>query len=180
VSSKNKAQLSSEFVLKKMLPTAAGTKLTALLSNGASKDFGTFSWSPDPSKLYPAAGDLYAFAFLQNASTQEIYQAAVVAIGNDPSVITGLEALTAEDVSVFPNPASKEFTIELPSVTTQKVTYQLVDQVGRVVNAGSISEGQRSTTVNTQDFTSGLYIIQLGGGTSDRVIRKKVVVAHSE
>jgi hypothetical protein len=175
IEANNTTQLNSEFVLKKMLPNAAGTKFRTALKMNESKDFGTFSWTPDPAKLYPSANDLYAFAFVQNYKTREIYQSAVVAVGNDPTVVTGIGELTAEDVSIFPNPANKEFTIELPSVTTQKVEYQLFDQVGKIIQTGSINEGQRSKTINSEDFSNGIYIIQLNSG-ADNVIRKKVMV----
>jgi hypothetical protein len=168
-------QVNSEFVLKKMLPNATGRKFPKNLKPNESVTFAPLTWVPDPAKLYLPANDLYVFAFVQNSKTGEIYQAQVSGVINDPNVVTGIGELTAEDISVFPNPANKEFTIELPSVTTQKVEYQLFDQVGKVIQTGSINEGQRSKTINSEDFSNGIYIIQLNSG-ADNVIRKKVMV----
>ncbi len=175
IATENRGQVNSEFVLKKMLPNASGRKFNRNLKANESVTFAPLTWIPDPKKLYLPTNDLYVFAFVQNSKTGEIYQAQVSGIINDPNVVTGIGELTAEDISVFPNPANKEFTIELPSITTQKVEYQLFDQVGKVIQTGSINEGQRSKTINSEDFSNGIYIIQLNSG-ADNVIRKKVMV----
>jgi hypothetical protein len=175
IATENRAQVNSEFILKKMLPNATGRKFTKKLKANESITFAPLTWVPDPAKLYLPANDLYVFAFVQNSKTGEIYQAQVSGVINDPNVVTGISELTAEDISIFPNPANKEFTIELPSVTTQKVEYQLFDQVGKVILTGSINESQRSKTINSEDFSNGIYIIQLNSG-ADNVIRKKVMV----
>jgi hypothetical protein len=171
----NRTQSNSELVLKKMLPNAAGTKFSKALKMNDSRDFGTFSWTPDPAKLYPSANDLHAFAFIQNSRTGEIYQAAVIAVVNDPTVVTDIGELIADDIVIFPNPANKDFTVELPTVATQQITYQLFDQVGKIMHTGIIHEGQKSTTIKTDNFSNGIYIIHLKNDTPN-IIRKKVMI----
>ncbi len=150
----------------------------SLIKTGAATTFGPFEWTPDPAKLYLPANDIAVVVFIQRADTKEVYQTSLLLDLNDPSVVTGLENVSSDDVTLFPNPANKEFTVQLPSVTTKAVELQVMDQVGRAVATARIKEGQRNSTISTHDLPSGMYIIQLG--SSDQVIRKKIIVVHGE
>jgi hypothetical protein len=165
-------------VLKKMLPTAAGTRFGSILLQGNSKTFGPFDWIPEPTKLYLPANDLRVITFLQNELTGEVYQVNYADV-NDPTPITGLEPLSPDDVVVYPNPANHEMNIRLPGALTQAASVQMVDQVGHITVTTTIPEGANSKTINTRDLAAGMYIlmIETGPGISTR---KKVMVVHEE
>ncbi len=177
----NKAMIKSgevdfEYVLKKMLPTAAGTKLTKALAVGQSEKIGPYEWLADPALLYLPKDDLAAVVFVQNGVTKEVQQAALILNIKDPEPITGLEDVTESEVAVFPNPSDKEVTIQLPRVTLNRVNIEIRDQMGRLVMTDLIGEGKFSSTINTQELPSGLYFVKLG--SADQSIIKKILIVH--
>lgn len=172
-----------EYIVKKMLPSAAGTRFTADLAVGAtSAPFGPFTWRPDPTRFYtPNTGDLSIVAFVQDERTRVVYQTEIITNLNDPAinVVTGVETLLPEQVNVFPNPAVKEFTVELPGIVQNDIELQLVDQIGRVHPAGKIAAGKNSQQVDTGDLAEGIYILQIGGG-GNAAVRKKIMILRKE
>jgi hypothetical protein len=170
--------------LKKMLPTAAGTRFGVTLPQKTSLTFPRttdkpLDWIPEPTKLYLPSNDLRVVVFLQNEATGEIYQVKYVDIPSDPAVVTGLEPLSPDDVVVYPNPANHEMNIRLPGALVRAASVQMVDQVGHVTVTTTIPEGANSKTINTRDLAAGMYIlmIETGPGISTR---KKVMVVHEE
>lgn len=177
----NKAMIKSgevdfEYVLKKMLPTAAGTKLTKALAVGQSEKIGPYEWLADPALLYLPKDDLAAVVFVQNGVTKEVHQAALILNIKDPEPITGLEDVTESEVTVFPNPSDREVTIQLPRVTLNRVNIEIRDQMGRLVMTDLIGEGKFSSTINTQELPGGLYFVKLG--SADQSIIKKILIVH--
>lgn len=169
---------SFEYVLKKMLPSAPGLD-TGPLNANTLYNFGPFSWYPQPSKLYGQPNDLAVVAFLQDEKTKEIYQAEILTGISDPPLVTGMEdILSAQRIEVFPNPADQEVTMQLPNVTPNKITIQLVDQVGRPVYNGFFEQGEQFKTISTRDLAGGIYLIKLGSGKLGT--HKKVMVVHNK
>jgi len=166
-----------EFVLKKLLPSGAGTVLGQPLAAGDSRTFSGFEWIPESSRLYPSLNDLAVVAFVQNEITREVYQAEIVDVGNDPPVVTGLKDVVAEQINVYPNPASESFVIEMPAPVENQMSVNLVDLTGRSVHELFFEKGEQSKSVNTQELAGGIYILQIGAGKAG-VIRKKVMIVH--
>jgi len=171
-----------DYVLKKMLPSAAGTILSADITNGNTKSFGindeTFTWKPDPTKFYSSnTDDLAVVAFLQNVITKKIYQSSIVMDLDDPivNVVTGIEAILPEQVNVYPNPASKEFRVELPAFVQNEVPMNLIDLTGRKHDGGVIRSGSNEATVSVENLSEGIYILEIGSGSTG-IIRKKIMV----
>ena len=182
LSSAQKAQVktnetSFDYVLKKMLPSAAGTSFGKALAAGQSKTFGPFTWTPDSKKLYPAANDLVLAAFLQNEISGAIYQSELTSNLTDPPVVTGLEPIAAENILVYPNPANHEMHILLPGQIVHPMGLKLIDATGRTSMDSFIPEGANSKTVNTTDLSPGIYILQIETGNGN-FTRKKVMVVH--
>ena len=166
-----------EYVVKKLLPSAAGTKLTTDIVKGTPQTF-NFEWAPDLSKFYaPNTGNLAIVAFLQDELTRKVYQTKMVANLNDPPVITGIEMLLPEQINVYPNPANKEFVVELPGIAQNDISLRMVDQVGRMQESGVISSGKSSASVNVEQFAEGIYILVIGSEKTG-VVRKKVMVVR--
>lgn len=166
------------FVVKKLLPSAVGTR-TGFMASGVTTTFEA-TWAPDPAIFYrPTSGapNLSVIIFLQNELTREVYQAEVFTNIPYPPIITGLDDVhTAEQIVVFPNPADQELTIQLPVAATRRIELQLVDQVGRPVYKGHLLEGEQIKTISTRDLAGGIYLLQLGAG--EMSTRKKVMIVH--
>lgn len=166
-----------EFVLKKLLPSAAGTRFGQPLVAGNSRNFTGFTWTPEPSRLYPDTDDLAVIAFVQNEATKEVYQAEIVDVGTDPPLVTGLGDIAATSIEVYPNPANKEFVIKLPAPTMQSISVDLIDQVGKTVQDAAFSIGDREQTLNIEEHAAGIYILQLRD-SKGALIRKKLMITH--
>ncbi len=149
-----------DFVVKKLLPTTSGTKLTSDLQQNSSQTFGPFEWIPEPTRLYPASTNakpnLAVVAFLQNGVTKEIYQSAMVLNLNYPAVVTGLDDMGVDDISIYPLPANKQLTISLPNPSANTTELQFIDQLGRSVMNDFISAGQQSKVIATEHLSEGL------------------------
>ncbi len=170
-----------EYSPKAFLPNASGTKFGAVLPVGSTITK-TFTW--DVSKLYLPLNDLEVVAFVQQEDgAKEVYQANRYPAKPtdpkipDPTTITALEPIPAEDIIVFPNPANREMNILLPGVLQQEANIQMYDQTGRVAMTSTIAEGAHNKVVNTQDLSSGLYILSIEIGPGN-FTRKKVMVVH--
>jgi hypothetical protein len=66
-------------------------------------------------------------------------------------------------IRMYPNPAKQYITIEVPR-TLVEANYSVIDQVGKVVLSGTL-EAMR-TTLATDGFAAGVYVIRLGDATS--------------
>ena len=78
---------------------------------------------------------------------------------NVDSAIVGVEEVSSlSNVSVYPNPATKAVTFDLAS-TKEDVQVQIFDLLGN--NVFNSSYTKASVTVNTSNFTNGVYIYKL-------------------
>ncbi|HEU5291042.1 MAG TPA: T9SS type A sorting domain-containing protein, partial [Cyclobacteriaceae bacterium] len=171
-------ETSFEYVLKKMIPSALGTRLDAVLLKGQTKTFGPFEWNPDLGKLYNAPNDLALIAFLQNEVTKEIYQAKILTGLTDPTLVTDVEDPDyVTKIQLFPNPANHEVNIQLPAAVTKSTPVEMFDTYGKTVYQSSFKAGEQIKTISTSELTSGVYLIQLS--TPDgKIARRKIMVVH--
>ncbi len=187
---------SFEYVVKKLLPSASGTRtsshpnavggvLVAPLAPAPpiTYTFGPFEWTPELNRFYaPSTGDLGVIAFLQREDgDKEVYQAEIVLSLDDPpsSLVTGVEPMNANDVKVYPNPANREVTVQLPGQVTKAAAVSLIDQTGRVTLQSTIPEGSDRKTLNVSDLSGGVYILTIDMGQGV-LTRKKVMVLHQD
>ena len=63
------------------------------------------------------------------------------------------------------NPVENEINLTIKSTSSDKVKWQLVDNLGRVVRSGnfSIAAGTTVITENAANLTPGNYLLQLDG-----------------
>lgn len=83
-------------------------------------------------------------------------------------VHTGVAANSGHGLRLYPNPAGKEFTLEVTDVTPQP--FELLDAQGRIV-LSSRTSGPR-TNVELSDLQPGLYLLRLADGRTVRVVRE--------
>lgn len=160
-----------QYLLRKLLPNAAGKPLTALAANATQNI--KYSWKVS-APINP--GNLSAICFVQDLITQDILQATSATFSTAPPLVTGVEPTSAAGLNFYPIPADKGLIVMLSEeavVTTPLIIY---DAVGKSIHQSSIEKGQRSTTVDTKGFSEGIYIIQLE--TDKGTVRRKVMVVH--
>src|SRR5690606_11587045 len=82
----------------------------------------------------------------------------------NPIGVNCLDFVVNDNMTVFPNPATDEFTVQIVVEKTHKeATIQLVDVNGRVVNARNISlvAGENIFPFNTAGLTAGTYTVNV-------------------
>jgi hypothetical protein len=165
---------SNQFVLRKLLPHAAGTPL---VTNPTIPPVTTetFTWSASNISDLNQIG---VVSFIQDENTGEVYQAGILLNPTDPpTVITGTESMFGNQLSIYPNPAKSEVYIELPKSYSKTVPVKMIDSFGREVYSTTFNIGEQKKTVKTSEFASGVYIIQIKSTTGE-VVRKKIVIAN--
>jgi hypothetical protein len=163
---------SYQYVLRKLLPNAAGIRIeTATLNKDVELNL-DFSWIPnnvfDPSNLS-------VVVFIQDEETKEIYQAEIIDLPT-PALVTGNDELKDNLFTLYPNPANDQLTILLSQDLQSNSTLKIYDNFGKVVFEHAVSETQ--LILDTQEYASGMYHVQL---TNDNeVIRKRLIISHSD
>lgn len=167
-----------EFVMKKMLPNALGTRFDQVAPAGQIRNFGPFNWYPEKARMYGPNDDIAVIVFLQNEDTREILQSEIMEDIADPPLVTGInrDINSIEHVAIYPNPADDEITVELPSPAANKMRLQIASQIGVIANEVVFEPGEQTKTIRTKDLAAGIYFLQLGNGQS--ATRKKVMIVH--
>lgn len=155
------------YVAKEFLPSASGKKITSdLLPGKTYKD--SVMWNN-------LTGDAI-IVFVQNidGNNKNVFQSQINLTPDLPNLVTAIESMLPEQVNIYPNPASREFRIELPIIVSNDVTIYMIDQVGRRHHGGIIRAGSNAASVNVEQLSEGIYILEIR--SSDSIIRKKVMV----
>ncbi len=91
---------------------------------------------------------------------------------------TGVNAIEnyATTISVYPNPATDQITIELSPKNSATVQLQLIDITGKLIAAvdAGVIQGNYQHTMNTTGIAKGIYFLKVIAG--DDVEVKKVVI----
>jgi hypothetical protein len=89
---------------------------------------------------------------------------------------TGINNLYADknQFTVYPNPARNQLMIKLKqgSFETEKLSYSIVDMVGRVIESSNYLNNQ---TIDISTLSNGIYFLQLTSAT--KTATQKFVVA---
>jgi Bacterial Ig-like domain/Secretion system C-terminal sorting domain/PKD domain len=168
---------SEGYVMRKMLPTAAGTELQLPLAVNQE-----ITITPDPWEVKNVnnPANLGIVAFVQNLDTKDVVQSVYMPNpSNLPTVITGVEKDSFSDqVDAYPNPADQELTILLPVPALKSSVITLADQLGKAVHTSSFSIGEKSKTISTRELADGIYFLRIE--TDGKIINQKIVIAHQE
>ncbi|HMP99055.1 MAG TPA: PKD domain-containing protein [Cyclobacteriaceae bacterium] len=168
-------QTDFEYVLKRMLPNAAGSKSNVVLPANVEVVYGPFNYNPGSTQL-----DLVAVAFLQNESSRQVYQAEILKANiNQLDLITGVEKTLMDNnkLSFYPNPANKVLNIQFAEVLAEPVRINLMDQMGKMLQQSGIDAGGRAVQLDTENYAAGLYFIQLESA-SGTITRQKIIIVH--
>lgn len=172
-------------VMKKFLPNPSGTPVTGVNPN-TSRTYEFDYTFPGQYRLPTGASsainlatehsieefdDLIGVVFLQNESTKEVLQSEWS--GASPFSVLKEIKLADLNVSVFPNPAQKEFTLQFDNMKTGSV--RIMDVSGRVMLSRELTAIE-STTFDVSDLQTGIYFVEIT--TDGKRAVKKLQVAH--
>ena len=166
------------YVLRKFLPDASGTPLTALSALDPPQEIKVSYDMRHVTRL--PNGDFAAFAvivFVQNIQTKEVLQTRMRQDGTASSaIVTGVETPYENYLRIYPNPADEALNIILPAPVKDETPVKLFDTFGRQIYSGTFHSGEHVKTLDTKSLSSGVYLIQLS--TPEGLVQKKAIVAH--
>ncbi|MBL6445905.1 Ig-like domain-containing protein [Fulvivirga sp. 29W222] len=162
-----------EYVLRKMLPSASGTKISSSIAQGETINI-NHSWIPQLDFYNPAS--VAIIAFIQDEDTREVYQSSIVDNFTLPDKVTGINNSPLEvSFRLFPNPANDKLTIILP-VGLKQPTIKVFDMFGKVIFDNQATENRFD--LDTKNMAAGMYHVQVE--TEDGYFeRKRVLIIHN-
>lgn len=172
---------SEAYVLRKLLPNAAGTELTIRNSQEVQTIDVSYDlrFVEDPAQVNVVAF-VQAIEWENPTQRKEVLQAKLL-INTDLTIptefVTGIDS-EGKTFEAFPNPADQEMIVTLPKAVTESTPLLLVDQLGKVVSEVRFEKGEQRKQVSTAALSSGVYILKID--TPQGVLMKKVIVSHRQ
>ena len=162
-----------EFVLRKMLPNAAGI---AINGSDLVKDE---AYSIPEQRWVPTQqvdiNDLSVVVFLQDEVGKEIYQADKRKVTDIPNQVTSIDSNTTYNFTIYPNPARHYTNLDFGRNIDKDYEVKVIDQFGKQIFSENIASGTRAYILDTKNYLNGLYFIQVVDN-GDILERTKLVV----
>lgn len=76
-------------------------------------------------------------------------------------------------VDLFPNPASSSFSIQWDVGNFE--SYEIHDYTGKIVDMGILNKSEKIFTVNSSDWSRGLYVIRMLGSSGHSIVEKVLI-----
>ena len=158
------------FVVKQMLPSPTGTKFENPIPQGESISISEV-WQP--ANIYNA-DYLSVIVFAQNEDNAFVYQSARVDFAT--KIVTALELdLEKDGLALYPNPASDYAILFFKKRIDISTTIRIYDQFGRVADHIEVPYGTKQVKLETNKYSSGLFIIQIEQ-KGKPIIHKKLLI----
>jgi PQQ-dependent dehydrogenase (s-GDH family) len=106
----------------------------------------------------------------RGAVIEYVYLGPLLAIGDDPSSSRD----RTMSVSVYPNPATSFFYVEMMRNVSKPVFYQLYDATGRLILTGQSTKDKFA--VQVEKMGKGIYALKVFNGRDVHLVTKKIVV----
>ena len=164
-----------ESVMKKMIPTSAGTKFIQDWFPGDNITV-IRSWTMEN---YYDMNEAAVVAFVQNNDTKEVYQAAA----NDSNTITtAIDNLifnnqASLDFVVYPNPAEDRANVAFNMILKEASRLTIYSVVGTLVDAYEIPRGTHALSLPTATYPNGIYLVSVRD-QEGLLITKRMVIHH--
>ncbi len=162
-------------ILRKMLPSAAGTNLDQFYGTWVPGDTivdslsHTFFNFDDPNELG-------VVAYVQDNSTKEVYQAA---FREFTGTITGLPSYIDEEIGLdfllYPNPTGGLTHLVFKESIEHEGTIQIYNSVGIVMQELEMNKGIDSLSFDVSDLPAGVYFIRILSDNKVAGIKRFVV-----
>ncbi|MCX2742673.1 PKD domain-containing protein [Mangrovivirga sp. M17] len=173
-------------VLRKFIPNAGGTTIIGdwIDEDTTREEVVNLTWMTDYYNGLDIDKEYTLVAYLFRAQdieqTKEIVQGASEDLVNGlpvPNIITGVDdELTSSDYLLYPNPANEKLTIRVPKQFSGKAEYTIYSLHGNMIESGVI-EGTQNKQINTFNYSSGMYYIQImEEGENTPVVKKFSII----
>lgn len=85
------------------------------------------------------------------------------------------ENYLSNQIAVFPNPANNKLNVVIENIVNENISINIYNSLGGLISSPS-SNGENSFTINTEEFSSGIYILQLN--ISGKIISTRITISH--
>ncbi len=160
-----------ESVLRKLLPSAAGTTLGA----GATATPVTLNYT------LPANFNkdrIFVVVFVQSAGSKIVYKGAKIKAGASLATTTQVLDANRNSSSVYPNPVADMAQLNIELKQTSKVRMEVKNLLGQTmksVDLGTMEAGVHQQIADLNELTGGMYLLQLQIGNevhTHRIIKQ--------
>jgi len=149
-------ETSFKHVLRKMIPSAAGTDVSFTASQS-----GSFPFTADLAGLTAnQLSNLSVVVFIQNDSNKDIYQSAY-----SVEVPLSLNDNIISQIKLYPNPATDYFRIS----NIEKANVVISDVTGKRIM--SINDVTGDSNINVSELNSGIYFVNIKNENSNETIK---------
>ena len=115
-----------------------------------------------------ANNETYNFlvSFLLRANFGEVVESTV-----------GLDEVNSSEISIYPNPSTGNFNLNISNVNAASVDVEITDVSGKVIlsNAYNTNNGSVNESINISNVDDGVYIVRVNGGQS---MVKRIVISN--
>ncbi len=112
-------------------------------------------------------GIIYAATYGKGAFRCENYKVSGTSVPETPAVVE-------TSVMLYPNPVQGEATVSFNVTESTNVNYQVFDLTGRMVmnqSVGRLTEGAHEFRINTENLSTGSYILRLNQGANSSCVK---------
>lgn len=132
----------------------------------------TFSWNDPANQQTPNATGLCKGIYKVTLKDSNLcIQYRTIFIDNT----VGIENLTDDFISIYPNPAKDMFFIELGNEAKENLTIKIRDAVGKLVYKKITTANQTILEIDVRKWSAGLYLLTIYGQNSI-IISKKIII----
>jgi len=170
-------------VMRKLFLTGAGRTLTRTWAFGDSETV-NIDYTLDVPVTNPDSLYILAFAQDQLLNSKRLLQAAITkTLPKNGITIVGLpdDPISGEirELAVYPNPASKFFSMSSEVNLSRKYTWQLIDQRGITVLSGDLNQDFKhgAQQVDVSELANGIYFLAIQTGEKS-IVHKKIAVMN--
>ncbi len=160
-------------VMRKMLPNASGTTMTAQTSGQVVNT--TLNYTIPAGGGAPIVnGELRVVAFIQDNLTKEVFQAAYAAAPSNIKELTTGKNFIAVYPNPFTNNAEVSFTLEQSEFVKMEV-YNVTGEVVASSNQGKLNAGRNYIQLDGSNLSSGIYFVSITAG--ENTYKQKVTIS---
>ena len=122
---------------------------------------------------------------VSNKRNKEVCSAAIevipsIAASSKAAVFSDLSINTtklhASTLSIYPNPASSEVTVDFTAVLENTATIYLINTFGQVLQTYSQEKGSTQSNIDVSSYPAGLYTVAVQVAESPNMLHQKVVI----
>ncbi|TAG93064.1 MAG: T9SS C-terminal target domain-containing protein, partial [Bacteroidetes bacterium] len=167
-------------IVRKMLPSAGGTFVSSAWNPNDLRNFSQnipiYAVAQENEAKFYDWNNLSVVAFVQDYTTQEVYQSDQASPTTLPTLISAVETDAKNQCWIYPNPTSDEVFIGFKEEVTRSCVWEIYTMQGVKVSQGNINENEKGIRIDVTKYPKGMYIVKIIEPTSKLVWQSKLQI----